>query len=75
MTFVRLVAPKWENTIRVRKGIGKGKQRTSQGERKTVNVTFCINNTNEITGHELGKCDMTSNRQGRQLESCLEGIT
>ena len=44
-------------SIRIRKKIGKGKQRNSQEERKTGNVTFGKKNTSEITGHEWGKCD------------------
>ena len=33
------------------------KQRNSQEEKKTGNMTFGKKNTSKITDHELGKCD------------------
>ena len=57
------LVPNRENTTRVCKEVGKRKQKNSQEEWKTKNVTSAINYTSEIIGHELGKCDM-SNGQG-----------
>ena len=57
------MALNWENKTRVRKEIGKGKERNRQEERKTGNMTVDLNYTSELNGTELGKCDSSDGQR------------
>ena len=62
------MALNWESTTRVQKKIRIGKQRNSQEETETGDITVGVNYRSKIAGTELGKCDK-SVEQERQLKA------